>query len=102
MRKETIVAKLDGQIMGSETIDIPENWNDVITDKRFTETERFSCYRYGFMVWRQRLLRDGGLSPDDRKKYRLERQRENLSHDLGYTSFAEMVADIKRLKDATV
>lgn len=102
MTKKEIIAKLDGVVMGTELIDVTQTFDETINDKRFTEAEKQSCYNYGFMVWRQRLLRDGGLSPDEKKKYRQDRQRLNVTQDLGFGSWDEMVDAIKKTKELSV
>lgn len=102
MKSKQIIAKLDGTVVGSETISVCENFAEMVSDTRFTETEKFSCFNYGFMVWRQRLLRDGGLTADEKRKFRQERTRQNFAEDMGYSSFAELELAVKKDKQAKI
>lgn len=102
MKPKQIIAKLDGTVVGSETINVCENFAEMVSDTRFTETEKFSCFNYGFMVWRQRLLRDGGLSPEEKKITRENRARNKLAEELGYENFEEMKEDVRAMKRSRI
>lgn len=98
MIKKQITAKLDGVVMGSELIDVTQTFAETIADTRFTDIEKQANYNYGFNVWRQHLLRDGGMSTNDKKKYRNERARENLANGLGYASYDELMIAVEKDK----
>ncbi len=82
-----------------EDIQFGETFQEIVSDKRFSDSEKYQWTLSAFVIDRQKDLRDGGLTPDEKKIARQTRARDGVARDLGYASFEEMLIDVKRSKE---